>query len=928
MSEDKTDQNGKPLPEDESLHDVLPVTGMYENWFLDYASYVILERAVPAMGDGLKPVHRRIMHAMKELDDGRFNKVANIIGSTMQFHPHGDASIGDAIVNLGQKDILIETQGNWGDVRTGDSAAAPRYIEARLSKFALEVVFNPQTTEWQQSYDGRKKEPVTLPVKFPLLLAQGVEGIAVGLSTKILPHNFCELIKASIDILKGKNPKIYPDFPTGGLADFSEYNEGRRGGRIKVRAKIEQLDKKTLIIKDIPFGTTTTGLIESIIKATDKGKIKIKHVVDNTAQDVEVLVTLAPNQSPDITIDALYAFTDCESSISPNACVIVDEKPKFLSVREILKLNTDNTVELLKRELEIRRAELMEKILFSSLEKIFIENRIYRDIEECETWESVIETIDKGLDPFKSQFYREITTEDIAKLTEIKIKRISRFDTLKADEALKRLNDELEQVKHDLKNLIEYAINYFSNLLQKYGKGRERKTEITSFENISANIVAANNVKLYADLKDGFVGYGLKKDTFISDCSDLDDILVIRKDGKCIVSRISDKMFMGKDIMYVGVWKKGDERMVFNAIYTDGKSGRSMVKRFNVLAVTRDKEYDLTKGNNGSRLLYVTGNPNGEAEVVTVKLTSGSKARKKIFDFDFSTLEIKGRGAGGNILTRYPVRKIELKAEGISTLSGLDLWYDDSVGKLNKDERGKHIGMFDGEDNILVLYKDGNYEMTNYELTNRYDASKVEILERFDPERVITAIYYEGDSKQYFVKRFKIETQTVNKKFPFISESSGSRLELVSTSDENVIEMDILKGKSKTKLTEELILNDFIDIKGWKSIGNKLSQYKVSKIRIKKAEYVEESTVQVEKTEVEIEEVPDSSVNEQKGRQQVEKETKEEEVKVSQESKTAKVKKEPKKSAPKDKSTKRNGPDDNKGDDESFGIGTTIELDF
>jgi topoisomerase-4 subunit A len=589
---------------------------------------------------------------MKEMDDGRYNKVANIIGSTMQYHPHGDASISDAIVNIGQKDLLIDTQGNWGDIRTGDSAAAARYIEARLSKFALEVVFNPQTTEWQLSYDGRKKEPVTFPVKFPLLLAQGVEGIAVGLSTKILPHNFIELLQGSISILKGKKVKLYPDFLTGGKVDVSDYQDGKRGGKIRVRAAIEELDSKTLVIRDIPYGTTTTSLIESIVKANDKGKIKIKKVVDNTAADIEIQVSLSPGISPDITIDALYAFTDCEVSISPNACVIVDEKPRFIGVSEILQHSVDQTVDLLRQELEIRKGELLEKILFSSLEKIFIENRIYRDIEECETWEAVIETIDKGLDPFKPQFYREITKDDIVRLTEIKIKRISKFDSFKADELMKKLEEELQQTEHHLNNLIEYAVSYYQNLLDKYGKGRERKTEITNFDTISANVVAANNAKLYVNRKDGFIGTGLKKDEFVTECSDIDDIIVFRKDGVCQVTRIQDKVFVGKDILYAGVFKKGDERMVYNLIYVDGKTGRSMVKRFQVLAVTRDKEYDLTKGTKGSKVLYFTANPNGEAEIVTVYLTGGSKARKKVFDFDFSELEIKGRGAGGNILTK------------------------------------------------------------------------------------------------------------------------------------------------------------------------------------------------------------------------------------------------------------------------------------
>ena len=818
--------------QDDAIHDVIPVSGMYENWFLDYASYVILERAVPAIQDGFKPVQRRIMHSLKEMDDGRFNKVANVIGHTMQYHPHGDASIGDAMVNIGQKDLLIDTQGNWGDVRTGDSAAAPRYIEARLSKFALDVVYNPQTTEWQLSYDGRKKEPVTLPVKFPLLLAQGVEGIAVGLSTKILPHNFCELIKAFIDVLKGKKPKIYPDFPTGGAADFSEYNNGLRGGKVKVRAKIEAVDKKTLVIRDIPFGTTTGGLIESIIKANDKGKIKIKQVVDNTAKDVEILVNLASGASPDITIDALYAFTDCEISISPNACIIIDEKPVFMPVNDILKVNTHQTVDLLTRELEIKKAELLEKILFSSLEKIFIENRIYRDIEECETWEDVLSTIDKGLSPFKPQFYREITQDDIVRLTEIKIKRISRFDSFKADELMKKLEEDLKQTEHHLANITDFAINYFQQLLEKYGKGRERKTEIKSFDTIAATIVAANNQKLYVNRKDGFIGYGIKKDEFVSECSDLDDVIVIRKDGKFMVSRIADKVFMGKDIVHVGVWKKGDERMVYNAIYVDGATGKSMVKRFNVLAVTRDKEYDLTKGSKGSKLLYLTANPNGEAEVVSVKLTSGSTARKKVFDFDFSDLEIKGRGAGGNILTKYPLRRVEFKTPGVSTLSGLDIWYDDTVGRLNREQRGIHIGNFNSQDNILVIYKDGGYELTSYELTNRYDPKKVQLIYRFDPEKVITAIHYDGDSKNYYVKRFQIETTTLNKKFLFISESKGSKLVAVSLHPSPQAALELLKGKSKEKLAEQVSLNDLIDVKGWKAAGNRLSQYIVKKIKL------------------------------------------------------------------------------------------------
>jgi topoisomerase-4 subunit A len=815
---------------DESLHESIPVTGMYKDWFLDYASYVILERAVPAIEDGLKPVQRRILHAMKEMDDGRFNKVANIIGQSMQYHPHGDASIGEAIVNMGQKDLLIETQGNWGDIRTGDGSAAPRYIEARLSKFALEVVFNPQTTEWQLSYDGRKREPVTLPVKFPLLLAQGVEGIAVGLSTKILPHNFIELILGSIQILKGEKTNILPDFPTGGLADFSEYNEGFRGGRIKVRARIEEEDNKTLLIKDIPFGTTTNTLIESIIKANDKGKIKIKKVVDNTAKDVEIQIQLAPGQSPDMTIDALYAFTDCEVSISPNACVIIDEKPVFLTVNDILERNTFQTKELLRRELEIRKAELMEKLLFSSLEKIFIENRIYRDIEECETWEAVIQTIDKGLDPFKPEFYREITTEDIVRLTEIKIKRISKFDAFKADELMRRLQEELKEVNYNLKHLTEYAIKYYQNLLDKYGKGRERKTEIRTFDTIQATVVAANNAKLYVNRADGFVGYGLKKDEFVCDCSDLDDVIVFRRDGNCVVTKIQEKGFVGKDIIHVAVFRKGDERMVYNLVYLDGGSGKAMVKRFQVLGVTRDREYDLTKGTKGSKVLYLSANPNGEAEVVSVHLTQGAKARVKVFDFDFSTIEIKGRSAGGNILTKYPIRKIQWKMAGTSTLGGLDIYYDASIGRLNTDARGRKIGNFLGEDRILVFYKNGEYELTTFELTNRYEAKDVLFIEKFKPEAVISAIYWDGASKNYFVKRFLIETTTINKKFSIVTDHKQSYLKLVSTESQPQVKAKLQKGKDIEE--QEFDLDMLIDVKGWKAIGNKLSTHTVLEVQL------------------------------------------------------------------------------------------------
>ena len=903
MSEEEL-SNGQPNQEES--HTIVPLSGMYQNWFLDYASYVILERAVPAIDDGLKPVQRRIMHAMKEMDDGRFNKVANVIGNTMQFHPHGDASIGDAITNLGQKELLLETQGNWGDIRTGDRAAAPRYIESRLSKFALDVVFNGQTTEWQLSYDGRKKEPVTLPVKFPLLLTQGVEGIAVGLSTKILPHNFQELIKASIDILKGKSPKIYPDFLTGGMIDVSDYKQGERGGKVKVRAKVEIVDKKEILIKDIPYATTTSSIIDSIIRANDKGKIKIKKVIDNTAKDVEIAISLAPGMSPDVTIDALYAFTDCEVSISPNACVIVEDKPMFLTVNDILKINTNQTVDLLRRELEIRRAELLEKILFSSLEKIFIENRIYRDIEECETWEAVIETIDKGLTPFKSQFYREITTDDIVRLTEIKIKRISRFDSFKADELMNKLEEELKEVAFHLENIIDYSVAYFKKLLEKYGKGKERKTEIKTFDEISATSVVANNQKLYANRKDGFIGYGLKKDEFIGECSDIDDIIVIRKDGVCMVSRISEKIFMGKDILHVGVWKKNDERMVYNLIYVDAGSGRNMVKRFNVLGVTRDKEYDLTKGAKGSKVLYLTANPNGQAEIINIKLTSGSSARTKVFDFDFSSIEIKGRGAGGNILTKYPIRKVEFKSEGVSTLSGIDIWYDASVGRLNKDGRGALIGNFDGEDKVVVLYTDGQYELTSYELSNHYETDKIKLISKLEKDLVITVIHQDGKSKNHFIKRFQIETSVVSKKYLLISETPGSKLTAISIHPDPQIKIDVLKGKTKEKESSLMLASEMIDVKGWKAAGNRLSSYQVKKVQIIEPEVVAEKK---EEKPAEVENIDSKVIPEGAESKEVEKVA---ETEKKQESK-------PELKSPEKKPPKKEGGGD-------YEVGTTLEL--
>lgn len=827
---------GEEHENEEQIHDVIPISGMYENWFLDYASYVILERAVPAINDGLKPVQRRILHAMKEMDDGRYNKVANIIGSAMQYHPHGDASIGDAIVNLGQKDLLIDMQGNWGDVRTGDSAAAARYIEARLSKFALEVIFNPQTTEWQLSYDGRKKEPVTFPVKFPLLLAQGVEGIAVGLSTKMLPHNFCEILEGCIATLKGKKVRLYPDFQTGGKIDVTDYNDGKRGGKVRVRATIEEQDKSTLVIKDIPYGTTTTSLIESIVKANDKGKIKIKQVVDNTAKDIEILVSLASGTSPDITMDALYAFTDCEVSISPNACVIVEDKPHFLGVSEILKQSVDQTVDLLRRELEIEKAELKEKIFFSNLLKIFINEGMYKhpDYENSGDLQKCYEVLNTLFTPFFDTFYREITNEDYKRLIDKPLSSITRFDTSKVDAQIQDLTDQISKVDHNLDHLTEFAIAYYQNLLDKYGKGRERKTEITNFDTINVTVVAANNAKLYVNRKDGFVGYGLKKDEFVTECSDIDDIIAFTKDGKCVVTRIQDKTFVGKDILHVGVFKKNDERMVYNLAYLDAGSGKTYVKRFQVLSVTRDREYDLTKGSKGSKVLYFTANPNGEAELVTVSLTQSSSARKKIFDFDFSELEIKGRGAGGNILTKYPVRKIVLKEEGKSTLGGVDIWFDPTVGRLNRDDRGDLLGNFMSEDQIVAFYKDGTYETTSFELTNHYDFNSLMGIYKLEEDASFNAIHYDGESKNFFVKRFIIETNTPNKKFSFVSEAKSSKLIFISKGINTDVEVTYKDGRKHEK--KKLDLMNLIDIKGWRAIGNKLPIQQVISVDLVKDE--------------------------------------------------------------------------------------------
>jgi topoisomerase-4 subunit A len=827
---------------------------MYENWFLEYASYVILERAVPAVEDGLKPVQRRILHALKEMDDGRFNKVANVIGQTMQYHPHGDASINDAIVNLGQKELLFDCQGNWGDNRTGDSAAAARYIEVRLSKFASDVVFNNQTTEWQMSYDGRKREPITLPIKFPLLLAQGVEGIAVGLATKIMPHNFCEIIHASIDILNNKKVELYPDFLLGGMMDASNYNDGLRGGKIRIRAKIDELDKKTLVITEIPFTTTTTSLIDSIIKANDTGKIKIKKVIDNTAKDVEIQIQLAPGISPDVTIDALYAFTDCEVSISPNACVIIEDKPHFMGVGEILRVSTNQTVDLLRQELEIRKGELMEKVLFSSLEKIFIENRIYRDIEECETFELVIQTVDKGLEPYKKDFYREITEEDILRLLEIRIKRISKFDSFKADELMKRLLDELAEVEDHLANLIRFAIDYFKNLLAKYGKGRERRTEIKNFNTISATVVAAANQKLYVNREDGFIGYGLKKDEYVMDCSDIDDIIVFRSNGTCVVTKVQEKVFVGRDIIYCSVFKKNDDRKVYNVVYLDGKSGTSYVKRFKVTSVTRDREYKVSSDNAKSKLTYFSANENGEAEIIQISLTANCTAKIKQFDYDFAKLAIKGRESLGNMLTKYPVRKITMKSAGVSTLGGVDIWYDPTIGRLNRDGHGDHIGNFEPNDSILAIYGSGNYELTNFELTNRYPAEEIMYLKKFEPQAIISAAYFDGSNKTHLIKRFHLETTSLDKKFLFISDHKASKL--IAVTDNYAPNVQIKhKPDGKTNELEIIPINELAEVRGWKALGSKLNYPKLVEVLFldteEEAPATEKTTVTVEPVESE-----------------------------------------------------------------------------
>ncbi|MDP4214103.1 MAG: DNA gyrase/topoisomerase IV subunit A [Bacteroidota bacterium] len=802
------------------------IGSQYKNWFLDYASYVILERAVPAVQDGLKPVQRRILHAMKEMDDGRFNKVANIIGQSMQYHPHGDASIGEAIVNLGQKDLLIETQGNWGDVNTGDEAAAARYIEARLSKFALEVAFNPKTTDWQLSYDGRKNEPITLPMKFPLLLAQGAEGIAVGLATKILPHNFCEICQAAVKHLRGKKFELMPDFQTGGMIDVANYNEGKRGGKIRVRVHVEELDKKTLIIRDVPYGVTTSQLIDSIIKANDQGKIRIRKVTDNTAAEVEIQVDLAQGISPDITIDALYAFTDCEISISPNACVINKQRPEFPAVSDLLKVSVDDTKDLLKRELEIKLAELQDKWHYTSLEKIFFEEKIYKELEKKhETWEKVLQAIAKAFEPFRKQLKRDITREDVVKLTEKPVRRIYKLDIEELNAQIKSLEAEIKQVKFDLNNLVDFAVTYYENLLKKYGKGRERKTEIRPFEAIEAKQVAMANAKIYVNRAEGFIGTGLKKDEFVTECSDLDDIIAFTRSGKMKIVKVAEKSFIGKDIVHVSVFQKNDERTTYNMIYGDGKTGISYAKRFFVTGVTREKEYDLAKGEK-TKVHYFSANPNGEAEVVRIILSPNCSARHKEFDFHFETLEIKARSSLGNQVTKYPIKTVKFKQAGKATLNARKLWFDDTFGRLSAEEKGTYLGKFDAEDRILVIYTDGNYEVTGQELAQRFDADKILLIEKFDPEKVITAVYLDSEKAQFSIKRFRIETNSLSNKFFFIKEGEGNRLEAVSTDEEPILVVQSGRGAQVRKAKFKTV--KLVEVMGWKAVGVKLADYSKS----------------------------------------------------------------------------------------------------
>ena len=833
---ESTEQNN----ENESL---IKVTGMYKDWFLDYASYVILERAVPAIADGLKPVQRRILHSMKDLDDGRYNKVANIVGHTMQYHPHGDASIADAMVQIGQKDLLIDMQGNWGNILTGDRAAASRYIEARLSKFALEVVYSPKVTDWQLSYDGRKNEPVHLPVKFPLLLAQGAEGIAVGLSTKILPHNFNELLQASIAYLKGKKFDLYPDFQTGGIIDVQNYNDGMRGGKVRVRAKISVRDKNTLVIHEIPYSTTTSSLIDSILKANDKGKIKIKKIEDNTAAEVEILVHLPNGISPDKTIDALYAFTACESSISPLGCIIIDNKPNFIGVSEMLKISTDTTVSTLKKELEHRLQELENQWHYASLERIFIENKVYRLIEEEETWEGVLQAIDEGIKPYIGHLKRPVVEEDLVRLTEIRIKRISKFDIDKAQQRIEALEEDIAAVKHNLDHLIDFAIDYFSQLKKDYGKGRERKSEIRTFDDVDAKKVVVRNLKLYVNRAEGFVGTSLRKDEYVCDCADIDDLIVFTRSGKMQVVKVDSKVFVEKDIIHVAVFKKKDNRTIYNAIYKDGKLGTSYIKRFAVTGVTRDKMYDITQGKPGSHLLYFSANPNGEAELVTVVLRNTGQVKKLKWELDFADLQIKGRGVKGNIVSKHNVLKVELKEKGVSTLKPRRIWFDETVLKLNLDERGRLLGAFRGEDKLLIINNKGESKTVTPQMELHF-AQVPEVLERWVPKKPITAVYYDPEKARYFIKRFLIENE--NKEDSFIKE--GGELIYVGTEWRPVLEVEFVKPRGGDPLAPKQInVEEFISIKGYKAMGNQLTDKKVKSIQLKESlpyEIQEEAAVE------------------------------------------------------------------------------------
>jgi len=829
--EEKDDALNQPEENPDFSGDkIVPLSGLYENWFLDYASYVILERAVPSLYDGFKPVQRRILHSMKELDDGRYNKVANVIGNTMKYHPHGDASIGDALVGMGQKDLLVDCQGNWGNVLTGDGAAAPRYIEARLSKFANHVVFNPKTTNWLLSYDGRNKEPEQLPVKFPLLLAQGAEGIAVGMACKILPHNFIELIDQSINHLKGKKVEIFPDFPQGGSADFSGYNDGLRGGKVRVRARIKKVDNKTLMISEIPYGTTTGSLIDSIIKANDKGKIKVKKIEDNTSANVEIMIHIAPGVSPDKTIDALFAFTDCEVSISPNCSVIDGEKPRFMGVSEILKTNTDHTVQLLKWELEIRLNELEQQWHFSTLEKIFIREEMYIDFKKYSDRESLYTYLYKRFEPFKKQFIREITDEDLLKLTQIQMIRITRFDSDKADENIAKLEAEMEEVKAKLANLIEYAVDYYKDLKKRFGDGKERKTEMKIFDNISATKVIIANRKLYVDTEEGFIGYGLKKGEPVNDCSEIDDVIIFFSTGKMMVTKVADKKFVGKGIIHADVWKKGDKRTIYHLMYQDGLGGATMMKRFYVNSITRDTEYDLTRGTKGSKVLYFSVHPNGEREVVTVLLRPRPHLKRLRFDIDFGDLLIKGRNAGGNRVTKEIVSKIIQKEVGGSTLSARKIWYDSVVGRLNDEGRGKYLGAFKGDDRILTLYKNGEYRLSGFDLATHFDEDMIHI-EKWIKDRPISAVYFDAEKDLHFVKRFLCEV-TMDKRVSFISESEGSYMDAVSTSFRPEIRIVYNKLLKQTKNLPDNIVNiaDMIEIKGMKAQGNQVTKLKVKEI--------------------------------------------------------------------------------------------------